>query len=148
MSNNFTTPLDVRRLDGGNRWEVLDAFRYHLGSPTGPEFVEVRIGRVTDFASIPIPFRWIWRSPGGPYDKPAVIHDELYENPYVQHVNGSRRRIERGEADAIFREAMEVPELKIRAVTQQSLYRGVRLGGWRAWGRYRAAEAGLLENDA
>ena len=136
---NFTTPLVVTKLPG-KFWEVAAPFTYHLGAPNGPEFVAIPIGTITDFASIPPPASWIWKSPGSNVDKPAVVHDTLYAEPYVQHVNGIWRRIDRAEADAIFHEALGVEELKIRAATRWALYRGVRLGGGRAWDRYRRAE--------
>jgi len=114
---------------------VLAPFTYRLGHPDGAEFVHVPVGFLTDFASIPRPFRWVWPSPGGRYDKPAVIHDALYQRGYVDRADGSRRIIERSEGDIIFREGMVVTET--RDISRRSIYRGVRLGGWVAWNAYR-----------
>ena len=137
--NQFTTPLDVRRLDTGNHWEVLAPFEFHLGSADGPECVRVPVGFITDFASIPFPISRVFPPIGKDYDKPAVIHDALYLLPYVQHVNGSLRRIERGEADRIFLEGMIVRSVSL--ITRRTIWSGVRAGGWRPWNQYRRAEA-------
>ncbi len=135
--NNFLSDLDVRYIDG-HRWLIMAPFVYHLGTPDGPEFVRVDVGEITDFASIPRPLKMIWPSPGGKWDKPAVIHDELYVLPFVRHVNGSARRIERNEADSIFNEAMGVTQ--VNRVSRWMIHKGVRIGGSGAWDRYRQAE--------
>ena len=141
--NHFTTPLDVRRLDADNRWMVLSPFEFHLGSANGPEFVRVDVGFITDFASVPRPLWSIW-PPTGQYGKAAVIHDALYLLPYVQHVGGGMRRVNRGEADHIFLEGMEV--LGVSWFTRRNLYQGVRALGWHPWKQYRKAEAGERES--
>lgn len=82
---------------------------------------------VTDLASIP-QFLWSVISPLGPYDAGAVLHDWLYQ---VGKVN-------RGQADGVFREAMKV--CNVNEAQEMILYRGVRLGGWLAWRRYRQME--------
>lgn len=137
--NQFTTPLDVRRMDTGNRWEVLAPFEFHLGSADGPEFVRVPVGFVTDFASIPFPVSRLLPPIGKPWDKASVIHDALYRFPEVQHITGTLRLVTRGEADGIYLEGMTVAGVNL--LTRRTLWSGVRLGGWRPWGRYRQAEA-------
>jgi hypothetical protein len=82
--------------------------------------VQVPMGFVTDFASIPRIF-WSLLPPDGLYTYPAIIHDYLY---WEQSVS-------RGEADLILRYAME--DFKIDAVTIDAIYTGVRLGGGVAW---------------
>jgi hypothetical protein len=134
----FDGELDVRYIDG-HGWRVLDPFTFRLGEPDGPEFVTVGIGFVTDFASIPFFLKGLWPSPGGAWDKPAVIHDCLYKARTVSHINGSHRIIDRAEADAIFREAMTATNTRVTA--KNAIYAGVRIGGWNAWNKYRKAEA-------
>jgi len=94
-----------------------------------PMLITVPQGFATDMASIP---RGLWNvlPPVGSYDRPAVVHDFLY-----QHGDGS---VSRAEADAVFREAMEV--VGVGWWARQTIYWGVRLGGWRPWNRYRAQE--------
>lgn len=133
----FLSPLRVEHIDG-RRWRVLDGFEYRLGSPEGDEVVRVEAGTMTDFASIPRLLWAVWPPTGG-YTPAAVIHDLLYVLPYVQHrTQGAMRRIERGEADRIFLEAMAVQS--VAWFTRRSLWLGVRLGGMAVWKKYRAAE--------
>lgn len=82
--SGFLDELDVRYIDG-RRWLVRAEFRYYLRSPDGVEFVRVDDCTITDFASIPRELKFLWPSPGGKWDKPAAIHDELYVLPFVQH---------------------------------------------------------------
>ena len=133
---NFTTPLVVTKLPG-TFWEVAAPFTYHLGAPNGPEFVAIPIGTITDFASIPRPLWAVW-PPTGTYGKPAVIHDALYQFPYLSCGMGCLRYTDRSEADAILKEGMEV--LSVGRFTRWSIYTGVRLGGWKPWNRYRLVD--------
>lgn len=121
-------------IDGKN-WCIKDGFTYWLNDV---EFVTVPTGFVTDFASIPRLLRVQWPSPGGLWDLPAVVHDFLYNCAAVQHVNGSTRIVNRGEADQVFRDAMDV--MGVRESAEWCIYRGVRIGGWVTWRRYRKAE--------
>jgi hypothetical protein len=79
MSNNFLGDLLLQYDDAsdGRRWIVLQGFTYRLGSPDGPEFITIPRGFVTDFASMPLGI--VFKSPGGKWDKPAVVHDALYK---------------------------------------------------------------------
>lgn len=82
--------------------------------------VQVPVGFVTDFASIPRLF-WSLLPTDGLYTYPAIIHDYLY---WYQPVS-------REKADLIFRYAME--DFKINSATINTLYAGVRVGGGTAW---------------
>ena len=135
--NGFTGDLLVKYLDGTN-WEVAQGFTYHLGTPDGREFVSIGAGLVTDFASIPLVIRLVFRSPGGKWDKPAVVHDCLYRTARLSATDGSLRYIERDEADRIFLEAMSVTG--VGWLARRVFYRGVRVGGMFAWDRHRKAE--------
>lgn len=140
MPNNFLTELDVRYLEGSwlnTKWLVLSDFTYLL-HPDGEEFVRVGRGFITDFASIPIGVRLIYRSPGGDWDKPAVIHDCLYKSGYVERADGTCRVIDRAEADRIFFDAMTATGTGWWA--KRPIYRGVRAGGMFAWNKHRRAE--------
>lgn len=134
--NNFLGDLLVGYIDG-KRWLVAEEFTYRLCQPDGVQFVRIPRGFVTDFASMPL--NVIFRSPGGKWDKPAVVHDCLYKTASVS-VEGKQepRPITREEADAIFNEAMEVAG--VDPVRRWIIYRGVRLGGGRAWNQHRKAE--------
>lgn len=136
--NNFLSELDARYIDGRG-WEVLAPFTYRLTNEEGSEFVRVGAGFITDFASIPRLLKLRWPSPGGSWDKPAVIHDCLYKERKVYNgINGTYRMVEREEADRIFNEAMKVTDTLV--TSRWCIYRGVRLGGWLPWRRYRKAD--------
>lgn len=82
--------------------------------------VEVPIGFVTDFASIPQVF-WSVLRPDGDYTYAAIIHDFLY---WTQ--DRSRK-----DCDRVMKLAME--DLGIDTATGQTIYLAVRAGGDGAW---------------
>ena len=86
----------------------------------GPKSVQVPVGFVTDFASIPQVF-WSLLPPDGTYTYAAIIHDYLYwEQP-----------VSKAEADEILRLAME--DFKVNSAAVLAIYQGVHLGGQAAW---------------
>ena len=117
------------------RFDDNDGFPYVLVLPLVYDSVildrqiTVPAGFPTDLASIPrVVQNLIPKS--GQYDRPAVIHDYLYQlAPWG---------ISRGQADAVLNEAMQV--IGVGTWTQRLIYAGVRLGGWQPWGKYRDAE--------
>lgn len=132
--NNFLGDLCVKYIDG-KHWEVTEGFTYRVGEPNGRAFVRIPKGFVTDFASMPL--NVIFRSPGGKWDKPAVVHDLLYRRGWIEHEQ-HRQIITREDADQIFREAMEVAD--VDPFRRTIIYAGVRLGGGKTWARYREAD--------
>lgn len=95
-------------------------------------------GFVTDFASVPR-FLWPLLPPYGRHGRAAVVHDWLYlQRPEVTtRARGVMFRdlMPRRDADGIFRRIMiesGVPRWKAWL-----LWAGVRLGGWRSWGKRR-----------
>lgn len=137
--NNFLGDLLVKYIDG-KTWEIAQSFTYRLADQSGPEFVHIGAGMLTDFASMPPFVRVIFRSPGGKWDKPAVVHDCLYKTAYVSVDDGSIRWIERAEADRIFDEAMKVAG--VNGLSRRIIYRGVRVGGMFAWNKHRRSLGG------
>lgn len=126
--SQFTTPLDVRFVDG-KHWVVLSPFVYDVGGVGSGETISVPTGFITDFASIP---RIVWPvigQPAGQYGKAAVIHDFLYQDPGGR----SRRR-----CDQIFLEGMQV--LGVSWPKRTTMYFAVRVGGRKGWVRYRKKE--------
>lgn len=118
----FEDALDVRPLDDGRNWLVLEDFYYdtdvHLsGQMAG--CVVVQKGFVTDFASIPRP---LWPVVGGPadgkYRKIAVIHDKLYRTPGLAT---------KAQADAVLLEGMKF--CGVNWAQRYAIYWGVRIGG-------------------
>lgn len=106
---------------------LLEPLSYHVGSEDSPEVITVPAGFETDFASIPWGM-WNLFPPLGPWARPAIVHDALYEWGGVTPA----KTYTRAEADAIFREALEV--VGVPAWRREVMYRAVRLGGRSGWG--------------
>lgn len=131
--SRFTEVLLVSPLADGRTWVTRKEFGYDVGEEGSGDSIDVPIGFMTDFASIPRPL-WAILPRWGKYGNAAVIHDYCYWDQ-------SRSRLE---SDRIFREAMEVlevPRWKIRAI-----YCAVRLGAGLAWsGNKRKKEKGITK---
>lgn len=131
--SRFTEVLLVSPLADGRTWVTRKEFGYDVGEEGSGDSIDVPIGFMTDFASIPRPL-WAILPRWGKYGNAAVIHDYCYWDQ-------SRSRLE---SDRIFREAMEVlkvPRWKIRAI-----YCAVRLGAGMAWsGNRRKKEKGITK---
>lgn len=136
---NFSGDLIAKQLPDGFHWEMYESFTYHIGAIDGPEFVMIGRGFVTDFASIPRGLWNLWPPAAGKHSKAAVVHDCLYKTGYVNVTDGSIRHVNRGEADRIFKEAMEVA--RVNWFSRQMIYSGVRVGGRGAWNKHRNADA-------
>ena len=130
--SRFTDILTVSPLADGHTWVTRKEFGYDVGSKESNDKIDVPIGFMTDFASVPQPF-WIILPRWGKYGNAAVIHDYLYK---VQ--TRSRRK-----ADGIFREGMGV--LAVPGWQIFCMYWAVRLLGWLAWqGSKRANKRGVI----
>jgi hypothetical protein len=112
--------------------DTTDGLRHVLTSPLTYDTDELKqvtapIGFWTDGASVP---RILWRvyPPFGKYFRAAVIHDYLYYSGVFV----------RSKCDHIFREA--ILACGCSRVTAWTLYTGVRVGGWVAYGNYRKKE--------
>lgn len=121
--SSFTKPLILKFLDERKdlfRFELVEAFEYHVGGLDSGDVITVPAGFRTDFASVP---RVLWTivPPVGLYGKAAVVHDYLY-------ILQDRTRLE---ADRIFLEAMEV--LGVPKIQRTLMYQAVRLGGGGGW---------------
>ena len=121
MASSFLTPLDLEYLDG-RTWRLTTPFKFR--SDDIDATIMVSEGFLTDFASIPRVL-WVVLPPTGPYGKAAVVHDWLYKTGLTT----------RAEADTVLLEGMQV--LGVRWFTRQTIYVGVRLGGWVAWRHHR-----------
>lgn len=89
--------------------------------------VEVPAGFVTDFNSVP---RGLWNFfPPWEYPEAGVVHDALYREPGL---------MTRGQVDDIHNRIMEIEGASWWLRRGARL--GLRLGGWKPWGKYRTAE--------
>ena len=131
--SSFTSELVVQALDD-SKWKVAEEFNYNIGAADSHKAVEVPVGFITDFASIPRPL-WVLLPPWGKYGKAAVIHDFMYtEHKHSIHsAEGveSFVQIDRKQADDIFLEAMGV--LGVGVITRYAMYYAVRAFGTIPW---------------
>jgi hypothetical protein len=91
--------------------------------------VNVPVGFVTDFASIPRIF-WSILPPDGKYTHPAIVHDFLY---WTQTVS-------RQDADQILKIMME--DFSVGTATVAAIYSAVRTFGGLAWDSNAKLKAG------
>ena len=118
--SRFTEILQVAPLPDGRNWVILKDFGYDVGEENSGETINVPIGFVTDFASVPRPLWW-FAPKWGRYGNAAVIHDFCYWD----------QSYDRRKSDDIFREGMQV--LKVGRIKTWLLYYAVRYFGCMAW---------------
>lgn len=141
--NNFVGDLLIEYIDG-KRWKVLQGFTYRLVHADGLQYVHIPYGFITDFASFPL--QTFMHSPGGKWDKAAIVHDVLYKTGVVSVDGGDPRPMTRGECDDVLLEAMEVAG--VDWFRRRIIYAGVRVGGWKAWNEHRKREREERERNA
>ena len=122
MRNSFLTPLKVQVMEGGKTFKLTYPFTYVWKSLGGKVKIQVPIGFVTDFASIPR-FARIIIPKLGRFTKSSVVHDYLY-----QHGSLTRKQ-----ADLCFRDGMK--ELGVSKFRYTAMYIAVRVFGSFAWKR-------------
>lgn len=105
----------------GTRYTTLEDYLYPLWGITVPA------GYITDFASVPKAFWWVY-PPTGYYQHAALLHDFLYD---VHHLG--RDLCDRKVADRRLREQMKADGVGIR--TRWTFWVAVRLFGGRGWDR-------------
>jgi hypothetical protein len=129
--SQFTEALVVTPLADGNSWIIYKDFFYDVSAEGSGDRIQVDLGFVTDFASVPRILWWAlpkW----GVYGNASVIHDWLY---WTQ----KRTRLQ---SDNIMLEAMTV--LEVQPIIKKMIYYAIRTFGWWAWARNAwDKEAGL-----
>lgn len=123
--SSFTDALILIDNEDGKTFTVGGDFTYYIGELPSQVFRVIRKGFVTDLASKPALLRRT-----GKYNKAAVLHDGLYDKPYVISY-GVMKPLSRKECDEIFLEAMLV--LNTRRFVAYAYYAFVRALGWRHW---------------
>ena len=102
------------------QWEVVDGFRYAVGSLDTPvEVIAVPDGFRFDGASVPLPFRILLPMAHPDYIQAAALHDWMLESG-----DYSRR-----ECDRVFHEALGV--LGLPDLWRWAMFAGVRIGAIR-----------------
>lgn len=130
MTGEFLSPLVTRHI-GAHRKVLVQELVYR---DRRGRLWRVPAGFESDGASVPR-FLWSLYPPFGEAYEPATwLHDYLYAKAELIDVDG--RPINRGEADALLREA-SVDGCEFRGRGAAVMHAGVRVGGWRPWRRYR-----------
>lgn len=109
--SSFTTELRVHPLENGTDWVVDEPFTYYVGELDSDVKVEVTVGFVTDFASVPRMF-WSIIPPWGKYGKAAVIHDWLWREQPL-NIRGVDTIVSKKTANLTFLEAMGVLDVNV-----------------------------------
>lgn len=123
-------------LISADRWQLTEPVIY-IDPENGNRRIIARAGFYTDFLSIPAVMRPFF-SRTGKSAAAGVIHDALYSTQ--AYLTDSMRDtyphgLNRKQADRLLKAtALELGESKARANT---LYWGVRIGGWYVWNKYR-----------
>lgn len=119
--------------DKGGTWMLHEDLTY-FDEAWGEDgaFITVPEGFVTDLASIP---RGLWNllPKAGPYVKAAVVHDWLYWDGRIEGAP-----ITRGDADGVFKRAME--SVGVGAFKRNLIWLAVRVGGGGMWDAYRRGQ--------
>lgn len=131
VGGRFLDPLVTRKVKGG--YALACDLRYLA---RGGTLYAIPRGFVSDGASVPRPLWWLYPPFGGDYDRAVFLHDYLYQ--YAELCKGKdAEHIDRETCDALFLEAMEAD--KFRESGRWTVHKGVRLGGWWGWRKYRRA---------
>jgi hypothetical protein len=93
----------------------------------------------SDFASIPQMFQWLIPKLGK-WNKAAVVHDWFYKYPRLENERGEFiTNLTRKQVDDLFYQIMKGSG--VSWWKRHAIYRAVRVGGWRQWGKYRKGKA-------
>ncbi len=110
----------------GRNWKLLTPMVYQ--SRDGRVFIVPR-GASTDGASTPALIASLF-PPTGAYWQSAVLHDSAYQNT-LETASGFKAGLSKDDCDLLLKEAMELSG--VDPITVETIYEGVRLGGWMAF---------------
>lgn len=140
--SHFTSALKTEWLPDGKNWKVLETFEFHSGEAESGLFVRCKEGMVTDLASIPLIIRWLVPKVGKDAQG-AVVHDQVYRDGFMLIRIGAVEKhvpVSRSMADGIYWQAMKA--LKVQRWRREAIYRGLQIGGWVVWNKYREENPG------
>jgi hypothetical protein len=127
MEAKILTPLQIEHIPGSMFWRTTAWFCFQSAILGRRIYIPPKF--VTDFHSVP---RFFWHILP-PHENPesGVVHDWLYLH------NGCTRK----QADQVHKEVLEVLNCSYPESAcwwkRQTMYVGIRLGGWVPWNRYR-----------
>lgn len=127
MKTRIINPVVVSPVPSGGFWEPM---RWRVERPFSLSvcglMVTIPEGSLMDFASVPRILKPIFPD-RALYGSASAVHDRLY---YTGEVT-------RWMADAVFYEVLR--EERLPWITAATMWLGVRMGGWVAWGNHRRA---------
>ena len=126
--NSFRTPLIVEILPSGKKFKLHYDFTYYWKRKG--ILIRVKAGFITDLASIPRLLRLIIPKLGR-WNKPAVIHDRLYQDHAVETNIGISYLFSRAGADLCFLDGMK--DFGVANWERTLMYLAVRWFGFLAW---------------
>lgn len=124
----FPSTLVVSPCADGRTWALTDPFEFHYRVRGHICRLRIPQGFLTDFASVPLPFRLVL-PPWGKYGRASVVHDWMYWD----------QTLSRRDADRVFLDAMRT--LGVWTPARWTIYAGVRCFGRPAWNSNRAERA-------
>jgi len=110
----------------GRNFKLLTPIVYK--SRDGRVFIVPR-GASTDGASTPALIASLL-PPTGDYWQSCILHDSAYQNT-LETDSGAKAALSKDECDYLLKEAMELSG--VDAITVETIYEGVRIGGWLAF---------------
>ena len=139
----FTNDLVTRWVPATGRWVLTETFEFHSGEYRSGLFVRCEAGMESDLASIPRAVRWLVPKVGKDAQA-SVVHDRVYRDGFMlMRVAGHEKpvAVSRGMADSMYYQAMLA--LGVGRLRREAIYRGLQVGGWVAWNRYRRKGLGI-----
>ena len=133
MMSRFHKRPQVEYIGGKRPWRLVSECIYITEVEQARDVywmgvIVVPAGYETDLASVPRIPGVYWRT-GNTAVLPAIVHDYLYERGDPD--------LTRKAADQVFLEAMEDEDDPSWWTTRRTMYRAVRMFGWRGWRKYR-----------
>lgn len=133
----FTRPLDIRKVEGTNYWELLAPIVFHVDTYPSDEVITVPAEFKTDFGSIP---PQAWSIIGHPLGKGAQafgVHDWDWRHPASGLPEGAKPRTRR-RCDQILLQGLRIllPGWT-RWWKRSTIYCLVRAFGGGVWKKYR-----------
>ena len=147
--SNFTNSLKTEWLPKerwyhSQRWKITESYDFYMRDletygKVGNVYCHVAKGTISDLASIPWALRWLIPKVGLD-SQAAVVHDCIYKSGTMSMQEPSGRimpvNVSRHMADRAYKIGMDV--LGVSKVRSEPIYRGLRMGGFVVWNRYRA----------
>lgn len=127
----------------GSNWKVVNSLVFRCFEN---ELYEVPAGTATDGASARLFWGHVNLLPAPVQNNPAAwLHDHHYRTGWVYFEGKPTRRIDRKEADLIFKICLE--SFNMSPSVCRRAHMGLRLLAWSAWNTYRKHELKMIKQN-